>query len=283
MTTIKVCGVPEHFNFPWQRAILNADFKKINIDLQWTNVPEGTGKMCQMLRDSDTDIAVILTEGIVRDICNGNDSKIVQVFVESPLVWGIHVDAKSTSHQISDLENKKVAISRMGSGSHLMAIVHANQQKWNTKNIDFEIVNNIDGAVVALLENRADYFMWEKLMTKPLVDAGIFRQIGECPTPWPSFVIAVRSNFLEQNQAKIKKMLAVLNQCSSDFKKIDGIDIEISEAFKLKTIDVQSWLKKTVWSQKQILETDFDNVQNQLVALNLINKSITFAEATVLL
>jgi actin-like ATPase involved in cell morphogenesis len=43
--------------------------------LQWTDVPEGTGKMCQMLRDGETDIAVILTEGIVKDITAGNPSK----------------------------------------------------------------------------------------------------------------------------------------------------------------------------------------------------------------
>jgi hypothetical protein len=56
-------------------------------------VPEGTGKMCQMLRDGETDIAVILTEGIVKDITAGNPSKIVQVYVDSPLIWGIHVAA----------------------------------------------------------------------------------------------------------------------------------------------------------------------------------------------
>jgi hypothetical protein len=35
-------------------------------------------------------------------------------------------------------------------------------------------------------------------MTKPLVDKGIFRRIGDCPTPWPCFVIAVRDEILEK-------------------------------------------------------------------------------------
>jgi hypothetical protein len=48
-----------------------------------------------MLRDGETDIAVILTEGIVKDIVAGNQSKIVQVYVQSPLIWGIHVAANS--------------------------------------------------------------------------------------------------------------------------------------------------------------------------------------------
>jgi hypothetical protein len=52
---------------PWHLAIKDGDFENENIDLQWTSVPEGTGKMCQMLRDGETDIAVILTEGIVKE------------------------------------------------------------------------------------------------------------------------------------------------------------------------------------------------------------------------
>jgi actin-like ATPase involved in cell morphogenesis len=57
---------------PWHLAIENKEFESHDINLQWTDVPEGTGKMCQMLRDGETDIAVILTEGIVKDIVAGN-------------------------------------------------------------------------------------------------------------------------------------------------------------------------------------------------------------------
>jgi hypothetical protein len=39
-----------------------------------------------MLRDGETDIAVILTEGIVK-ISLQEINKIVQVYVESPLIW----------------------------------------------------------------------------------------------------------------------------------------------------------------------------------------------------
>ena len=72
MKTVKIVGVPEHFNLPWHLCIENGEFEAENIDLQWKNIPEGTGKMCQMLRDGEADIAVILTEGIVKDIVAGN-------------------------------------------------------------------------------------------------------------------------------------------------------------------------------------------------------------------
>ena len=278
MKTIKIAGVPEHFNLPWHLAISNNDFKKENIDLQWTDVPEGTGKMNQMLRDSETDIAVILTEGIVKDIVAGNSSKIVQIYVETPLIWGIHVAANSNFISIADLENKKVAISRLGSGSQLMAFVNAHNQKWNIDNFQFEIVNTIDGAVKSLTGGTADYFMWERFMTKPLVDSGIFRRVGDCPTPWPSFVIAVRNEIIENESGTIASILKVINKQTLNFKNIPNIDQILASKFNQKTNDIREWLDLTDWSQNSLSQEMLNKIQNQLLELKIIDKKGTFEE-----
>lgn len=278
MTTIKIAGVPEHFNLPWHLCIEKGDFKNENIDLQWTDVPEGTGKMCQMLRNGETDIAVILTEGIVKDIVGGNPSKIVQVYVESPLIWGIHVAAKSKYKTLSDLENTKAAISRLGSGSQLMAYVNANNQGWKTDNLQFEIVNTIEGAVEALTKGTADYFMWERFMTKPLVDKGIFRRIADCPTPWPCFVIAVRDEILEEDPKIISKILEIINHQTSDFKNIPDIDETLADTFRQKKEDIQEWLSITEWSQNNLDEEMLNKIQNQLFELGIIDKKSTFVK-----
>ncbi len=278
MKTIKIAGVPEHFNYPWHLAIENKSFKNAGINLQWTNVPEGTGKMCQMLREGTTDIAVILTEGIVKDIVGGNDSKIVQIYVESPLIWGIHVAANSDFQKLSDLENTKAAISRIGSGSQLMAYVNANNQNWNTKNLQFEIVNTIDGAVEALTSKTADYFMWERFMTKPHVDNGIFRRVADCPTPWPCFVIAVRNEVLNSHSETVKKILEIINNQTSTFKNIQGIASELAKTYRQKPEDISEWLSMTEWSQKTPNEDMLNKVQNQLLELGLIDKKGTFAQ-----
>ncbi|WP_035672433.1 substrate-binding domain-containing protein [Flavobacterium sp. 83] len=276
MTTIKIAGVPEHFNLPWHLSIENGDFEKENIDLQWTDVPEGTGKMCQMLRDGETDIAVILTEGIVKDIVAGNSSKIVQVYVESPLIWGIHVAAKSNYKTLADLENTKVAISRLGSGSQLMAYVNADNQGWETDILQFEIVNTIDGAVEALTNGTADYFMWERFMTKPLVDKGIFRRIADCPTPWPCFVIAVRNEVLEKNPKIISKIVEIINKTTQEFKDIPSIDKTLASNYNQKIDDIQEWLSLTQWSQRTLTEEVLNKIQNQLFQLKIIDKKGTF-------
>ena len=276
MKAIKIVGVPEHFNLPWQMCIEDGEFEEAGIDLQWTDIPEGTGKMCQMLRNGETDIAVILTEGIVKDIVVGNSSKIVQVYVKSPLIWGIHVDAKSNYKTIDDLQGKKAAISRYGSGSHLMSYVNAQNNNWNTQNLEFEIVNTIDGAVEALTSGTADYFMWERFMTKPLVDNGTFRRIGDCPTPWPCFVIAVRNEVLEKEPHIIDQILDIINTTTEEFKQIPSIDRTLASKYNQKLEDIQEWLSLTHWSQKQLDKKTLDKIQNQLHTLNIIEKTVPY-------
>lgn len=275
---IRICGVPEHFNLPWHSAIENGLFSDAWIDLQWTDVPEGTGKMCQMLRDGTTDMAVILTEGITRDIVLGNPSKIVQVYVETPLLWGIHVAENSPYRKMSDLKGKTAAISRPGSGSQLMAYVNAANQNWEPDSLKFKTVHTIDGAVESLTTGESDYFMWERFMTKPLVDRGVFRRLDDCPTPWPCFVIAVTDSFLMSNPHSVRKVLEVINRQTKSFKTIDGIDAFLSERYHQKIKDIRTWLLLTEWSQSVPSEDMLNKVQNQLAALGLIPKLGTFAE-----
>ena len=271
MTSLKIVGVPEHFNLPWHLCLENGEFEKENIDLQWTDVPEGTGKMCQMLRDGTADIAVVLTEGIIKDIVNGNPSKIVQVYVKSPLIWGIHVAAHSTFQTLADLENTKVAISRQGSGSQLMAYVNAKNQGWDTSKLQFEIVNTLDGGVTALTEGTADYFMWEHFMTKPLVDKGVFRRLADCPTPWPCFVIAVREEVLAKQPETIITLLKIINAKTRNFKDIPNIETQLATTYHQKKEDIEEWLSLTEWTQEKIDIALINRIQNQLQELNIID------------
>jgi ABC-type nitrate/sulfonate/bicarbonate transport system substrate-binding protein len=275
MTSLKIVGVPEHFNLPWHLCIENGEFEKENIDLQWTDLPEGTGKMCQILRDGTADIAVILTEGIIKDIVNGNPSKIVQLYVESPLIWGIHVAADSKFQTITDLENTKVAISRLGSGSQLMAYVNAKNQGWNSNQLQFEIVNTLDGAVAALTEGTADYFMWEHFMTKPLVDQGIFRRLADCPTPWPCFVIAVREEVLATQPEAIATLLEIINTKTQIFKTIPNISERLATTYHQKNDDIKEWLSLTEWSQEKMNITMLNRIQKQLLELHIIDKLVS--------
>lgn len=272
MKTARIIGVPEHFNLPWHMAIEEGAFADRGIDLQWTDVPEGTGRMCKMLENGETDLAIILTEGLVKSISEGNPAKIVQEYIASPLLWGIHVGAESEYKELADLQNTKAAISRFGSGSHLMAYVNAQNERWNTEKLQFEIINNLDGAVEGLTNGSADYFMWEHFTTKPLVDNGTFRSLGDCPTPWPCFVVATTDTFLKENKGVLNHILEVINSYTKEFKQIPSIDRTLANRYNQKLEDIKEWLSITKWSQSQLDSQTLENVQNTLLDLKLISK-----------
>ncbi len=53
---LRIAGVPEPYNLPWHLAMEHGRFAEAGIDLQWHTVHEGTGRMCQMLRDGELDM-----------------------------------------------------------------------------------------------------------------------------------------------------------------------------------------------------------------------------------
>ncbi|WP_420553659.1 substrate-binding domain-containing protein [Tenacibaculum aiptasiae] len=273
MLNLKVGGVPEHFNYPWYITLKNKEYTNNNINLRWQDFPGGTGAMCKALRSGEIDIAIVLTEGIIKDIINGNPSKITQTFVKSPLIWGIHVGAKSSFKKIEDLEHATVAISRFGSGSHLMAIVNAHNNGWDVEKLKFKVVGNLQGGIDALTNGEADYFMWEHFTTKPLVDNNTFRRLGDCPTPWPCFVVAVRNEVLENNFDEVKKVLDIINNCTSDFKEIKNIDKTLAIRYEQQLNDIQEWLSITEWNDGEpVTENLITSIQNKMIEFNVIDE-----------
>lgn len=274
MKTVRIVGVPEHFNLPWHLAIEEGAFAERGIDMQWNDIPEGTGKMCQLLENEETDLAIILTEGIIKSISEGNPTKIIQQYIASPLLWGIHVGANSPFNHINDLEHTKAAISRYGSGSHLMAYVNAQNNDWNPSELSFEIINNLEGAVTALTNDTAAYFMWEHFTTKPLVDEGVFRRVGDCPTPWPCFMLVGTNRFLDDNAGILHHILEVLNTYTSEFKSIPSIDRTLANRYGQQLNDIQEWMALTEWSSIQLPEQTVKNIQDTLLNLGLIKEKL---------
>lgn len=274
MNIIRIGGVPEHFNLPWHLALEEELFQKAGVSVEWIEFPEGTGAMNKALRAKEIDLAVILTGGIIKDIANGNPSKILQLYVSSPLLWGVHVSHHSPFTAIDELQYAKAAISRFGSGSHVMAHVQAKQRGWDTSKLEFEVVNTLENAVDALTEGKADYFMWEHFTTKPIVDAGVFRRLGDFPTPWSCFVIAGTDEAIDKKSNDIQKVLEIINSVTRDFKKIPSIDRTLAHRYEQQLEDIQKWLSGTTWSQEQISSEEINQVQSKLLELQMIEKEV---------
>jgi len=272
MKRLKVGGVPEHFNLPWRLAIEEGRFKDAGIELHWSDMTGGTGQMIKGLQAGTIDIAVLLTEGISRAILKGLDAKIIAVYVQTPLIWGIHVPVNHGIHDLSDLDSKTFAISREGSGSHLMSFVLAQQQGWDPSALSFNVVGDVYGGLWALSSDEAQGFLWEKYTTQPFVDQGKCKRIGEVLTPWPCFVIAVSNEVLNQEAELLNAILTIIQTRAQELKNSSDAAEVIAWRYALKQNEVQQWLNKTEWSYSSDVATvDFEKVISTLGELDLIS------------
>lgn len=272
-TGLKIGGVPEHFNLPWRLAIEEGKFAKTGLNLHWSDMTGGTGQMIRGLETGSLDVAVLLTEGITKAILEGLKARIVQVYVVSPLNWGIHVPAKSSIQVNDDLKNGTFAISRYGSGSHLMAYVMADQENWKPDQLKFNVIGDIYGGLWALENNEAQAFLWERFTTFPFVEQGKCRYIGDLVTPWPCFVVAAREEIVEQHGDLLKTMCQVVNQRAWEMKNDPNIAEIISWRYNLRMDQVQQWLQLTEWNYKGIeYPLAFEKTTHYLKKLNLLSE-----------
>lgn len=247
-TKLRLGGVPEHFNLPIHLAIENKEFETRGIDLEWTTFKGGTGQMTKALREDEVDACILLTEGITADIINGNPSKIISQYVTTPLTWGIHTSVKNKLENYLRIYDKKYAISRFGSGSHLMAIVDANSQAKQLSKDQFIVIKNLEGAIESLGNLETDVFYWEKYTTKPFVDKGILKRVGEYVTPWPCFMIAATQKVLDEKPDEIIRMLRTIHDSTDRFMHNDKAIALVSERYGQKMADVDRWYHSTEWA-----------------------------------
>ena len=271
MIGLKIGGVPEHFNLPWRLAIEEGRFRNAGLDLHWSDMSGGTGQMIRGLESGTLDIAVLLTEGITKAILEGLKAKIIQVYVVSPLHWGIHVPFKSYIKTFEHLKEKTFAISREGSGSHLMSFVKADQEGWDTKSLKFNVVGDVYGGLWALENNKAQAFLWEKYTTFPFTEQGKCRYIDEVVTPWPCFVIAVREEIVEKHKDILNSMCEIVNKKALEVKSDENSVEIISWRYKLQREQVKNWLNETDWNYDgTAYPLAFEKTVNYLQKLTLL-------------
>lgn len=241
MRQIRVGGVPEHFNYPWQVALADGAFEAAGLDVRYTDYPGGTGAMASALAERELDLAMLLSEGALANAVKNPGFPLIKTYVRSPLIWGIHVAAASSIKTIEQIRSARIAVSRMGSGSHLMSIVDAEQRHWPIKDMKFVLVGNLDGARSALASGKADVFFWEKYTTNPLVLRGEFRRVGECITPWPAFSVVGREAFVKRHKDGVRRALSLVDAYARKLMRRKNIAGEIANYYDLELSDAAAW------------------------------------------
>lgn len=280
MIELKVGGVPEHFNLPWHQCLYHKLFEKKGIKVKWVEYKGGTGVMNAALRNKEIDMAVMLTEGIVYDIIKGNPSKIIAQYINTPLQWGIFTGINNTLDSLTSIFDKRFAISRHGSGSHLMPLIDASNKGKQINDNQFIVVKNLEGALVSLSALETDVFYWERYTTNPFVDRKILKYLGYSPTPWPCFVIVAQNELIAKHPNELKNIVNIVLEKAKQFKE-DSYSINlICNRHYLKEKDAKQWMSETNWSQDgSVEESTIRTVVNALQSAKLIDvKECAFSD-----
>jgi len=234
---IRIGYVPEHYLIP-----LHLAKPQFPDPVELIPFPSGTGHMITSLRSDEIDVAIGLTEGWVAGLMNAQGQKekgysIVGSWVRNPLRWAIVTGRnRDDINDVQDLrQHRRVGVSRMGSGSHVMAFVLADQKGWLRQGKDSKseglVINPLgpfkdlrDGVTGAGGQGAtADFFMWEHFTTKPYFDGDKtpLKHIGEIYTPWPSWHIAASAKTFPEpaTDSKLSKLFECLDKGVSDFNK----------------------------------------------------------------
>ena len=268
MSMLRIGGVAEHYNLPWHLLNESGKLEKIGVELQWRDCPGGTGEMTSLLKNNQLDMAVLLTEGMVADKLKGSKTKILKVFVKSKLEWGVHV-SKGGSTPLHQRDQITFAVSRLGSGSHHMALLYAHQAGISEDKLNFNEVGSLDGAMLAFGNEEADAFLWERFTTEPYCEEHNLKRIDSIHTPWPCFVIAIRPEYYDKNQKEVNELLEELFIQASELKEDPSAVEIIADRYDLVEERVAHWFENVEWGKGENLSNaDVANVVNNLKNFN---------------
>ncbi|WVO23903.1 uncharacterized protein IAS62_005261 [Cryptococcus decagattii] len=264
-TKLRVGWHREHFLSP----LLQFVEKDKGGTVELVECPGGTGEMQVKLKNGEIDLCIALTDALIAGLANGQTSyKIVGRYIASPLRWAIITGKDSQYNSINDLKGTTFGISRLGSGSQVMASVLSLQQKWSEEEQPkFKVNGQFKPLRDSVNSGETSVFLWEWFTTKPYVDSGEVRFIGSVYTPWPCWHIAASPSV---PSSTVGTFLASLQPYVQHFNSPEARiseDIEfVHNYFGHKKEDVAEWLQSVKW-EEQLAEVKEDVVKETLAVL----------------
>lgn len=217
-------------------------------------------------------MAIGLTEGWINGLAApGNSSlyRLLGTYVTSPLTWAISAGTKSTLQSAEELKGKKIGVSRIGSGSYVMAFVFADQSGWLSSTqgpepFEFVKLDTFQGLRDGVNDGTVSAFMWELFTTKKFYDSGNVKQIGSIKTPWPSWLVTGSPRVAED---QVLGVLRAINQGVKYFLENHEESMTlIHEELGYSLDDAEAW-SKTVEYPHDIVGVDVGMVEETIQVL----------------
>ena len=271
--TLRLGGVPEHFNHVFALAEKHGLYQKHNVQVQFVVQACGTGQMIESLEHDEVDVIVALTEGLVRHILTQpTDVRLLGTYVNSPLCWALSTrPGKETG---SSMDGKTFGYSRPGSGSQLMAHVLAHRDGISVKTA---LVGNFQALRDSVLSGETDAFLWETFTTKPFHDSGALKRSGQVVAPWPAFMYAAKQSVVTKKMSAMENMLAAVQEAAVWFHaQQHAMPAEIAAVFGLAQEDAEEWYRAVdIVAHRRVSAAALETVESTLVAANVMDRATT--------
>lgn len=254
LQTIKVGGVNEHFNLPWIQLSEKSGSEK-PFKIEWKSFAGGTGVLTSALRNGEIDLAVLLTEGLLLDILEKDQLRLICFHVSNPLRWAIHIRQSDLKNQFT-FENKRFAISRFGSGSHTMAKFLLNEKNIPYRDELMVEVGSLEGGLNSVEQNESDIFLWEKFTTEPFLEQHHLVANGEVLTPWPPFSVATTRNFLKKNASLIESIIKEARKNAAEILIDPSTPDYMRSRWKIEPKNASRWLSEIKWDDRLPIQSE---------------------------
>ena len=264
--SLRIGYVPEHFSAPLHFAKTYFSLTSILVPF-----PSGTGHMVAALAADEIDIGIGLTEGWIAALGKAQaeleapasvDFRLIGTYVETPLCWAISTGNSREISNVADLQGRRVGVSRLGSGSHVMSFVLADQHGWlpsaealpsereRSAPFDFIPLGNFANLRAGVNDGIVDFFMWEHFTSKRYYNNGSIKKIGEIYTPWPSWLIVAGKQHLEgDGKEAVNDILHKLDQGIDYFNTHhEEAVVYISSELDYSKEDAKEWLSTVRFS-----------------------------------
>ena len=197
--------------------------------------------------------------------------------------WAISTGLSRPIHSIIDLQASKVGVSRLGSGSHVMSFVLADQQGWMVPtSADSETSSNSPPFITvplqtfanlraAVNDDRADFFMWEYFTSKRYYTQGpdLIKKLGEIYTPWSSWKIVASTSTVPQlgKDKRLERIMDALDKGVAYFEAHQEEAVQyISRELDYSAEDAREWLG-TVTFTKGVKGVRLETVEQTIKVL----------------
>jgi sulfonate transport system substrate-binding protein len=268
-------GVPEAFNIPLTATVPT-------VDAEFVPAPGGTGAMlaCLLATPPTADVCIALTECVVAAIENGAQVRILSPYVTSPLTWAICV-APGTG-ELPDLSDATWGVSRLGSGSHVMASVLARERGWKPPN--FKVSQDFTGLLSDLKSGEIKAFLWEHYTTRPWEVTGELRFAGDVATPWGCFCAVVVHPQVSIDLSSVRTALEAVFVAGQAFEENAGGEAvkRVMSMSGMTLEDARSWHSAVRYARvgETMSDSELELARNTVRDAHVIDPTFKFSKVS---